>query len=582
MVDVLHDTDRAVSQANADAANRIADRAYAAGVRLAVLSPGSRNTPLSLAFHGHPGIEIRVILDERTAGFLALGFARASNTTAALICTSGSALAHYFPALAEAKHSHVAMMVLSADRPNELQNRGAPQTMNQRGFFGDFVLDFDHFPAPAPREQDPHTVEKLDTIMDRARGVPKGPVHINFAFREPLWTASLIDREPLIEARPVKAVPCHQRQEAVETLIRLAQTHEKGVFVCGPYAFTDPVGINALYELAEHIGWPVFAEAASGARFGTPSKALITSYDGILRGEVGTRTEAACIVRFGHSSTSKPLSQWIERNIEAEFFIINENAERYDPERPCSSVLKGQADRVIADLPTSELPHREDAHWLKQWNRWDTLAEGIITQLGDTHFWEGGIARAVLQNLPENTVLHIANSMAIRDVDAFCPAGNQLLRVYVNRGLNGIDGTIATAAGESIAHQNVPTVLLIGDLAFLHDVSSLQAFDTRPATIVVIDNGGGQIFRFLPISAHQAVFEELFVTPQSVKPEQMCKGLDIRHCVVTSIDHLAQRLTEEVERDGLSIIIAKVDAATNHTVHREIWSQCQRTLGLSL
>jgi len=562
------------AQWNVDWGQRIADEAYGSGVRFAVLSPGSRNTPLSLAFHLHPGIHTRVVLDERTAAFLALGFARASDTTAALVCTSGSALAHYFPALLEAKHTHVSLMVLSADRPIELQERGAPQTMNQRHFFGDFTVGFEHFPAPDPRQDMAPGFGRLTEIMDRARMVPRGPVHLNFAFREPLWHREVKCRATRREARPMRGVETHEQGPAITVLRRLIQTHERGVFICGPQAFRRATTAVQLFELAEQIGWPVLAEAASGARFATESPALVTTYDAIFRSQTGSQVEAQCVVRFGQSSTSKPLSKWISGNTEAEFVVINEEATRYDPERTCDKVLRGRADRVISALNPEQLPSRKDRPWAKTWRRWEADLRQVFRAQGDVGFWEGGIARTLLTAMPANSAVHVANSMSIRDVDAFCPASNGALTVYVNRGLNGIDGTIATTAGESLVHEGNAVALLIGDLAFLHDAASLQVFGANPVTIVVLDNGGGQIFRFLPISAHQSAFETLFVTPQKASPEQVCMGFGIRHFVVDSMPRLAERLDEEIPRAGLSVIIAKIDAETNHARHEALWKLC--------
>jgi len=196
----------------------------------------------------------------------------------------------------------------------------------------------------------------------------------------------------------------------------------------------------------------------------------------------------------------------------------------------------------------------------------------VIKERPSDRLWEGAVAQLVCEALPEDGVLHIANSMAIRDVDSFCIPLGRRLQVYVNRGLNGIDGTVATFAGESGASRKAPAILLVGDLAFLHDMASLSLFGPGPATIVVIDNGGGQIFSFLPIARHEEVIEPLYLTPQEISPEQVCQALGVRFTILETLGDLQDSLADEVERDGLGVLIIRVDAGTNRQEHERVWS----------
>ena len=305
------------AKANQSSASRVASVLVERGVGHVVLSPGSRNPPLVLAFHAHPDLHCHSILDERTAGFVALGLARESGQPVALCCTSGSAAAHYFPAIIEASHSHIPLVVLTADRPPERQGRGEPQTIDQRELFGSYMRFFAQCDVPEPNQAEKTDSALVHEALSVALSSPRGPVHLNHPFREPLWEPGAV-YAPL-EANP-PALPQETAEPSPETLSAMAATleaHEKGVILCGPrcpVAGEDPFP-QAITKLAQHLQWPILAEPSSGLRYGEHSTDhMVSSYDAILRCEdFAEEFQPDFVIQTGGTLASKACRQWAEK-----------------------------------------------------------------------------------------------------------------------------------------------------------------------------------------------------------------------------------------------------------------------------
>ncbi|MBV72178.1 MAG: 2-succinyl-5-enolpyruvyl-6-hydroxy-3-cyclohexene-1-carboxylic-acid synthase [Myxococcales bacterium] len=565
------------ASANARASEALVAQIVYHGVRVAILSPGSRNTPLALALADHPQVEIKVVLDERSAAFFALGVARASGHPVVLTCTSGSALANYYPAVVEAYHSEVPLILLTADRPAELQGRGAPQTMNQNGFYGQFVKASLTVDAPVPTEPiNPDTQTQLSATLQAATKTPKGPVHVNCGFRKPLWDPQVQRQLVNHPAGQAKTVDDDARTtELADAFLDLVGRFDRGVFICGPDAFGSGQDASDMYRLAEMLAWPVLAEASSGARFGHDHRSLVTNYDAAFR-TPNAIPKADCIVRFGRACTSQWLAKWIKASEHAVWIVIHDGQTCIDPERKYDQYLDISPTLLLNETATRCLSQMQaNLTWLDQWLELETTCKDVIEQTETDLFWEGSIAAACVRNQPNGSVIHVANSMPIRDLDAFGGRSPSDLTVFVNRGLNGIDGTIATALGEKFGQPGAPLLLIIGDLAFRHDANSLALCHDVKITMVVNDNGGGQIFRFLPISQHQAAFEDLFLTPSPIDINALCDGYGLRCTVVETNDALKTALVSEQAKDDSGIILARIDADLNYSQHQSVWQRIQ-------
>lgn len=573
------ESDRRTARRNRQAAAALVAALVEGGVEAAVVSPGSRNTPLMLAFAEHGGVEVRAVLDERVAGFYALGLARASGRPVALACTSGSAGAHYLPALIEAERSRVPLVVLTADRPPALHGCGAPQTLDQTRIFGAFAKRSRTLPPPDDDTPRRALRGAAADAVACARACPAGPVHLNVQLREPLWMAGLPDDPPrpsIVEPRP----PALRAPDptAVARFEDRAKAAERGVIVCGPDAAPGRETARAIIALGRRLGWPVLAEAASGVRFavdgdgGRPQ--TIASYDALLRGPFGA-VGPDCVLRFGRASTSKPLTRWLARHAVDRLVAVDPAGERHDPDHLAAQIIEADA-RLLADAIGG--PGRAGG-WRARWIAADAVARGALRAACAEGWWSGAIVHRLLAALPYDAALHAASSMPIRDLDGFGdPAllGAGCPPVYASRGANGIDGTIATALGEARGRGPAPLALLIGDLATLHDVGGLllagQIEPMGPVAIVVVDNGGGGIFEYLPVAEHPARFEELFLTPQPAALEPLCAAAGVGYRAVEHGEALTAALTASLTRRGVTVVHARIDRRADVARHRAAWA----------
>jgi len=563
------------AQANANAAAAIVAGLVESGLDHVVLSPGSRNTPLTLAFADRTDLQVTSVLDERAAGFFALGLARSSGKPVALCCTSGSAGTHYLPALVEAEASRVPLVVFTADRPVELHGCGAPQTMDQRGLFGAFVRWSVDVPAPSEDLGVDHLVTLAAQAMGRSQQTPAGPVHLNCAFRKPLWAqaavATTVGRAVPVLERGVRTLS----DESVTRLAAQIADARRGVIVCGPYAADSDSFPNRVRDLAARLGWPLLMEVGSGARFAAAAPEAISTYDVFLRGDVSAALDADCVLRFGQWATSGPLGKWLDA--QPNTLLVAADGERHDPSHRAAVWIEASATQVVDALYARVDASECESEWLGRWQAIEAATQSVIAEKDVHQDWEGALARAVVSALPDGAALHLANSMPIREVNALCPPDGRRLHTYVSRGVNGIDGTLATAAGEALGGGR-PLTALVGDLAFLHDLGGLLTAASQPVTFVVVDNGGGGIFGFLPIVENTRHFEALFRTPQSVDLAALCAGAGVRYMALEGMSGLSSAVLREHERAGAGVIHVKIDPAINMARHHALWDAAAKSL----
>jgi 2-succinyl-5-enolpyruvyl-6-hydroxy-3-cyclohexene-1-carboxylate synthase len=536
-----------------------------------------------------PDLRSAVVLDERVAGFFALGLALESGHPVAILVTSGSAGANLLPALVEARAAGVPLVALTADRPWELHGFGAAQTMPQGGLFGRFARVSETLSVPEPSSA---AFRHLRAVVSRALaaavGRPSGPVHLDVPFREPLAplpdapTPAGLDAEAL-EGRAgapfLRTVaPASRPPEAeLEAVRRRLAAAERGVVVVGARARADRLA-TAVRALAASHGYPVLAEAASNVRW-APGQPTVSHLELLLRSEgwaLAARPDL--VVRLGGGLCSRRVSEWLDA-AGAEVVLVSEGTEPVDPQHRAALVLEGDAVAICEALTAATAPRR--AGWADGFVRASASASAALAATLDTErrLTEPGVARAVVAALPSGARLVVGSSMPIRDVDAFAAVPPGAVRVLANRGLNGIDGNVSTALGIAAA-AGAPTVALVGDLAFLHDLGALvQARRAALSlTVVVVNNDGGGIFSFLPVAGSTERFEALFGTPHGTDLSAAAALGGARFTRAETPAALAASL-EDAGRPGLHIVEARVvDRATNVEVHHALGAAVARAL----
>ncbi len=576
------------AEANALRAMLLVRSLLAHGVRDFVLSPGSRNTPLILALESMAeqtdGLVLHRILDERSAAFFALGLGRASGRPAPLVCTSGSAGAHYLPAVIEADQSYVPMMILTADRPAELHGCGALQTVEQEGFFGSHTRLAYAFQAPTADEAELSTwlAAAIARAMDACVGAKPGPVHLNLPFREPLWDSCVDYTDVAVDVsfpsvtRSVAALS----ESAAERLRTMVDDVSRVVIVAGPMHGPRAQDAQALRTqiagVARTRGWPIIAEPDSGLRFGPAvDDVVMSTADLFLREQSVCRALAPeLVIRIGLTPTSKPVRHWLRDHAREAVILVDEFGSWQDPDHVARELVVADAQSFVDACLTLNGSTRPEQHWLGLWRVAEQTARSELERLGDLETWEGGAARALVRTLPRGALIHVANSMPIRDLDGFGEHRSEVLEVFSNRGANGIDGMLSTAAGEAVA-RGASLVALSGDLSVLHDLSGLSvARDAHASlTLAVMDNRGGGIFEHLPIAKHPSAFEKNFITPHEVDIAELVRPMGIRAVSVESIEDFSAAIIDEVERPGLGVVVLRVDRNVNTIRHRMVWEQ---------
>ena len=576
-------------QANLAVACAFVDELHQRGVRHAVICPGSRSTPLALAFAEHHGVHTWVLVDERSAAYFALGMARQIGEPVAIVTTSGTAAANLHPTIAEARLGRVPLIALTADRPPELRGWGAAQTIDQLRLFGDHVKWFADMPVP---EDDDilvrHARAAAARAVQTARSLPAGPVHLNMPFREPLLPTDLrppLRFDPLFlrgrQSSPLTPVVPAQKtvdDVSVSELANLTTRTPRGIIVCGPSELTGVAA--AVTALAQATGYPVLADPLSGIRFGDHDRTfVIDAYDPFLRDEATAATlRPDLVIRVGAIPTSKPLQQFLEQAAPEHHVVVDAGAPR-DPSHLATWVVEADPAPILAAIAERNLAGTtgQNTAWIDSWRTIDRATGSAITAeiAGDDDLFEGRALAEVAAMLPDGATLVVGNSMPVRDVDAFVRGDRRSLRILANRGANGIDGVTSSALGAA-AVDGGPIVLVVGDLSFCHDLNGLLAAAKfgLDATIVVCNNNGGGIFSFLP-QAEQLdppTFEALFGTPMNLDIAAAARLFGGSCARPETWVAFRQEVCRSLDQPGLGIIELVTDRQRNVARHREVWA----------
>ncbi|MBT9557829.1 MAG: 2-succinyl-5-enolpyruvyl-6-hydroxy-3-cyclohexene-1-carboxylic-acid synthase [Myxococcales bacterium] len=561
-------TPRTIADAGAARAGAILGTLVAAGATYAVLSPGSRSTPLVLAASAlaRAGkLTLHVVLDERVAAFVALGLARASGQPCLLFCTSGSAGAHYLPALVEANASDGAIVAITADRPARLQGVGAAQTVSQGQLYGAHVRESVNIGADSDAA---HARALTAMAVLRALGPTLGPVHINVAFEEPLWLPEVEAPLPTSVAvvRPLPG-PCPALPSEVAARLRECQ---RPVIVAG--AHLQKGDHDAITALALALGAPVIADGASGLREHLSPELVVTTAEALLRPSAWRDALTPdLVVRVGRIPTTRTVVEWLAAVKDAFTVLIDASGRLYDP--------AGAADVFMATTVAAATPALAAAStpapraWSQRWAAAELSARRAMTPVVSATHWGGAFTLALVTALRERAApppLFVASSMAVRELDLVIPVRGEPgspIPLHVSRGANGIDGNIATATGLALAAGGA--VALLGDLAFRHDIGALLTARELGARLVllVIDNGGGGIFEYLPIAAHDD-FTPYFLTPQQSDIAAIARGAGARVIELESTAAVASAVNEALSGAGPTVLVARTDRADSVACYR--------------
>ncbi|TDQ40305.1 2-succinyl-5-enolpyruvyl-6-hydroxy-3-cyclohexene-1-carboxylic-acid synthase [Aureibacillus halotolerans] len=554
------------------------DELSKAGVKHVVICPGSRSTPLALLFTDHPGIQEWVLLDERSAGFFALGIAKKRQEAVVLLCTSGTAASNYLPAVTEAFYSNVPLVVLTADRPPELRDVGAPQAINQPNMFANFIRWQTDLPVP-----DEESALFFRVSASRAIHVAQhkeGPVHINVPLRE-----------PLIPHENYTFTSAHQSERQLQYIRTNTELHsdeadammrklssQRTLVIWGPDQGNRPN--DAFFKTAEALNWPVLADPLSQLRHGGHEKnVIIDQFDNVLRTEqMVERLQPDVIIRLGVHPVSKALQKsivhWKRQGAQ---YIVWDQHSFNDPTLSASHIVEASSKAFVHFVNNHHTRiQASEEEWIKRWKQLQLDARRRLCQYRLAEpLQEDEVFPAIYDVLDTMDDLFVGNSMPIRDCDSFLPAHHHAINIWANRGANGIDGVISTALGVSAAGGNV--LLVIGDISTYHDLNGLLAGKkyALSMTILIVHNDGGGIFSFLPQKTRASHYQLLFETPH---------GLDFSHAAALygasyQLVHNASELqaTLREQPTGMRIVVVNTDQETGLVRRREKWRTLHMT-----
>ncbi|MBD2105755.1 2-succinyl-5-enolpyruvyl-6-hydroxy-3-cyclohexene-1-carboxylic-acid synthase [Nodosilinea sp. FACHB-13] len=555
------------------------------GLKTAVISPGSRSTPLTIALVSHPEIEAVPVLDERSAAFFALGLARRTGQPVVLVCTSGTAGANYYPAVIEARESRIPLLVLTADRPPELRDCASGQTIDQQRLFGTFPNWYAELAVPVAEVA---MLRYLRQILGQAWGRSlypvAGPVHLNCPFRDPL--APIADgsvthlkdeiSDDFLAAVEVPALGDFSTPGIDLPWLETWRGCDRGLIIAGPAQPVDPLGYcKAVAALANYLGWPVLAEGLSPLRNAASLNShLVSTYDMALRQPTWAKDlMPEQVIQLGPLPTSKRLRQWLQ-DTQPRRWVLDPDGTSLDPLHgpvtavPLSVTALSRALPPISAAPQTGLYHDQ---WLVLDKELRQYLDRALAELNE--LFEGKSPWLLARCLPKGTPVVVANSMPIRDVEWFWPPGDRALRPYCNRGANGIDGTLSTALG--IAHDGPPAVLLTGDLALLHDINGWLSVPRLRGhlTVVVVNNRGGGIFDQLPVATlpipGERWFEDFFTTPQTADFNRLCAAYGVNYERVETWSQLMASVSS-LPTTGVRLLEVRCDRTQSHHLRQQL------------
>lgn len=538
----------------------LVDELYQLGVREVVISPGGRSTPLAMLFCEH-NFKTFVNIDERSAGFFALGIAKANERPVVLLCTSGTAVANYLPALVEAKYSNVPLIVLTADLTYESRYVGAAQFIDQDKIFADYVKHYEELALPEEKE---NIYNYVRVVAQRAYATSTskeyGTVHINVPLQEYLIPDfSKVDFTKGAENNKFE----YLKGEAQYSLEDSILNNKNGIIICGPDAYSNYN--KEILELAEYLKAPVLADPLSNLR-NFSNDNIIDSYDAFLKDDViKQELKPQFIIHFGQIPVSKRLQQFLSMHNDALYIQVAESFNYQNPSLSTKKFIVSSPALFAKNISIKNTDRSYMDKWLFYQNK---MRKKLNSTKDEPNLFEGGLIQIMQNTMPKESNLFVSNSMPIRDMDYFFESRNQNIRVLCNRGANGIDGTVSTAMG--VTTSNNQTVLLTGDLSFYHDLNGLLVGKTHSLnlTIVLLNNNGGGIFRYLP-QHKEKYFDYLFLTPHDINFEGLKTLYNIKYDEAKDYEEFENLFSNALTLDGIKLIEIKIDSELSKILHEK-------------
>lgn len=562
------------------------------GVTDIVISPGSRSTPLVLAAASLPEFKKHIILDERSAAFFALGISKISGNPAALICTSGTAGANYYPAVIEAFQSYTPLIVITADRPAAMQNKHAPQTIRQHNLFGNFTVMSESAEDLRPEDNTVESAVEISKRLFTAASELRGPVHLNAPFDKPL-EPNPDNLGKIISGVREQAESMWNHDESCkkhvfpdgifQKLCEKLSTCKRPLIIAGPSTINDGAESALLNWLKNHTNIPLLAEGVSGLRcFNSVKKAdgLIFGYESSLRStDIVNSLKPDFILRVGLPPVSDSLNRFLKQHSGVLQWCVSHARHKPDPDDTADDFLQipffGNIDHADVRL------NKQEKKWLLAWKEYeksflDSLP-GILNE--NKTLTDGAVVHTVINNCSKKSVLFTSNSLLVRDIDLFYCWPFPFQSVMHNRGASGIDGITSTAAGVAMAADK-PVVLLTGDLAFIHDsggLFNLSSLENKKFTIVIVNNGGGTIFRMLPVHQYADYYTRYFETPQQADIQKLCESAGLDYSRAEHLSGLISILKKrETETGGVRVIECITNADESFNQRNKLWNLYQK------
>jgi 2-succinyl-5-enolpyruvyl-6-hydroxy-3-cyclohexene-1-carboxylate synthase len=558
------------------------------GVQHVVIAPGSRSTPLVIAFAQHGGFIIHSLIDERSAAFFALGIGLRTGVPAALVCSSGTATANFYPAVIEARYSNVPLLVLTADRPHELRDSGANQTVNQINLYGDHALWFVDVALP---EANPSGVmlRSLRTLACRAvataTGIESGPIHLNFPFRKPLEPIPVdTDNTAGIYPRPSGAPftrllrgDISPSLSQLSKLTALISQSRRPLMIAGPRAsdMRDNSLVAVIKQFCAQTHIPLFADPLSNLRYA--DSGALSAYDLFFTPEVYA-TPPDLVILLGGMPASKALEDFFVKTDLENVVLFTADGRWTDPYHRLTHLIHADVGALLTMICDAGI-RAASRDWFDHLAMLDSLTHQALTENLPSYWFDGAVVATATAYLPDGGQLFIGNSLPVRHLEQFALSSDKTMRVFCNRGASGIDGTVSTAFGIAV-NQDAPTVFITGDLAFYHDMNGLLAAKRTGAklVIVVVNNDGGGVFRRLPIVDFEPTFTDLFLTPHGLDFSHTAQMYGLSYQLVDNESSLVAGLHAAIAGDGSAIIEIRTDGVRDAEQRKSLLQAVQSRL----
>ncbi|WP_342536093.1 2-succinyl-5-enolpyruvyl-6-hydroxy-3-cyclohexene-1-carboxylic-acid synthase [Sporosarcina sp. FSL K6-3508] len=550
---------------------RLTETLVQQGANKAVISPGSRSTPLAYAFSKSEDMQTFIQTDERSAAFYALGLVKATGRPVVLLCTSGTAASNYHPAVTESYYARLPLIVITADRPHELREVGAPQAIDQIRMFGEHVKESVDFPVPENRAEILNYMEQRAVrLLAVAKTAPQGPVHLNVPFREPL----LIDLEgqaPVSRFQQQFIGEASLSNDMKDFLQQAITKSKRGILIIGEQP--PELQKEQFWQFAKSLQWPVLCDPLSNLRSQVPADCIdlcIDQYDALLKSETFSEgVQPDCVIRFGPQPVSKPLTLFLKRVCPKTYIVVDESPNYRDPLGLTTHHLQTTARSVWQEMDVC----LERTDYTNQWLQANQISTDVLNDEMYFNGDEGHIVRQFIAHLPNKADVVCSSSMPIRDLDTYFKKTEKDISLFCNRGTNGIDGVVSTALGIQEGRKRT-TYLLIGDLAFLHDLNGLiiSRLQETDLTIIIVNNNGGGIFSYLPQASVEDYYEQLFGTPTNLTFNHIAAMYEAQYDAVSTVEAF-ENVMQATKTSSLRMIEVFTNRADNVEAHRTVWRE---------